>query len=121
MIAAIAKILELYGLPVGLLLIVALALAWAWKRERDENRTLNKELRESAIETTAALVAVKESSIALKSMLETLDGTITGSIEGVTVVIEKEHERGSKAISRVNDKVESIERKLVELVARMEV
>lgn len=131
MVETALKILEVYGFPIGFLLLVILGLAWAWKKERDENRLLNSEVRKSAVETTTALIAVKESSKASTAMVESLQSALIDrfyeasekhldSYKSIMDSIEKSREYESKQHERIEHRVEKIERKLLELVTRLE-
>lgn len=127
MVETFLKVLEQYGLAAGIMVAAVLALSWAWKKERDRadkerdlNQLLNKEMRAASTETTAALVAVKEVSEALKGMIDALDSRI-GAVHGL---IEK-HSEESRILSEKNResaglRLENIEKKLIDLTARME-
>lgn len=57
----------------GLPVVGLLALGWAWWRERSDNRDLNAEILENATEMAAALVGVKETTQGFKEVLQKVD------------------------------------------------
>lgn len=104
----ILPILDQYGLPVGLLLCAVLGLIWAWKRERDENRTLNKELRKSAKETADALVAVKDAAFAQRDIITAIDNRLSSNNAQIKELLERQHDD-------TRTRLEEIDKRLIEL------
>lgn len=106
-------VIELYGLPVGFLLVAVLGLAWAWKKERDDNRTLNEEMRRTARDTTTAIVAVKEASEAQRDTIIALEKYLSEHNVRATTVAEKHHDKTLELL-------ENIDKRLIEIATRME-
>ena len=101
-------VLEKYGLP----LVALFAMAWAWYRERTNNNELNAEVRTNSIEMTAALVGVREATVAFKDVLKDIEAKFAEAQNNTQSVARESH-------MRVDHRMENIEKKLVELTAKL--
>jgi len=120
------KVVESHGLAAGIMVTAVVAIGWIWKnereerlKERDENRSLNQEMRETSAGTTTALMAVKEVSEALKAMVGALDDRLCSVNEDLEKHAEESRQNAEKSREAAGRRLEDIEKLLLTLRTKL--